>query len=97
LLDAARTLTNVTTDATGSFAVQDVAPPFDAVVFPQAGDLVDGPSAYIGLSTPHPRLEGSADVTDAGTAGTAGSQHVDSSSFPCSSVPAERLRASWKR
>ena len=73
VLDAAGKLTNATTDATGGFAVEDVVPPYDAVVFPQAGDGADGPYVYVGLSTPHPRLVGSADVTDAGT--TSATQH----------------------
>jgi hypothetical protein len=62
IVDANGVRTDVTTDGSGAFTVSDVVTPYDAVV--AAGPSAQGnPVAFLGLSTPDPRLMGWADST----------------------------------
>jgi hypothetical protein len=55
IVDANGRRTNVTSDATGAFSVGDVVPPYDALVA-QGPSAQSFPKAFLGVSTPHPRL-----------------------------------------
>ena len=70
IVGANGTRSDVTSDASGAFTVSGVVPPYDAVV--AAGPLAEAyPIAFLGISTPHPRLLGFADSLPAPFANSA--------------------------
>jgi len=75
--------TDVTSDASGAFTVSGVVPPYDAVV--AGGPVAQAyPIAFLGISTPHPRLLGFPDSLS-GLAPNSASINVVVEEPPCGS------------